>query len=195
MDPLTTSLLDILYELREHNTPLIIGGGFGLFLKRQHLIRHGERTLLDSIPDVRSTNDIDLFLQAEVVASLERARAITAALKRLGYVPLEEAKFFQWKRSVLIAGVAQEVKLDFLVGPIGEFKDRLHIKLPRVRPKGDIEWHAYSTEEAIGIEKDLRSIDLEGRLSGGGTFKATAFAPQAFTYLIRRPVGRDLPGD
>ena len=33
MDPLTTSLLDLLYELREHDTPLIIGGGFGLFLK------------------------------------------------------------------------------------------------------------------------------------------------------------------
>ena len=47
MDPLTTSLLDLLYELREHDTPLIIGGGFGLFLKCQHLKQRGVRTLLD----------------------------------------------------------------------------------------------------------------------------------------------------
>lgn len=186
MDPLTTSLLDLLYELREHNIPLIIGGGFGLFLKRQHLTRHGERTLLDSIPEVRSTNDIDLFLRVEVVASLERAQAFRAALSRLGYVPVEGAEFYQWKRSVLIAEVAQEIKLDFLVGPIGEFKDRLRIKQFRVRPKGDVKWHAHRTEEAIEIENDPIPVELKGRLSGGEPYMTTAFVPQAFPYLMMK---------
>jgi len=32
MDPLRTSLLNLLYELRDRDVPLTIGGGFGLFL-------------------------------------------------------------------------------------------------------------------------------------------------------------------
>lgn len=62
MDPLLTSLLDLLREFDARNVPLIVGGGFGLYLKRRHLSRTGERTLLSSLPAVRSTNDIDMFL-------------------------------------------------------------------------------------------------------------------------------------
>jgi hypothetical protein len=60
VDPLLASLLDLLYELEGRGIPLMIGGGFGLFLKRRHLAATGERTLLGQLPQPRATNDLDL---------------------------------------------------------------------------------------------------------------------------------------
>jgi hypothetical protein len=39
------------------------------------------------------------------------------ALRRLKYEVVPEAKFLQWKRTIDVAGVPQEVKVDFLIGP------------------------------------------------------------------------------
>ncbi len=38
-DPLLATLLDLLFDLEEHGAdiPLILGGGYGLYLKQQHL--------------------------------------------------------------------------------------------------------------------------------------------------------------
>ena len=58
MDPLRTCLLDLLYELRDQNVPLTVGGGFGLFLKRMHLAERATRTLFAELPEPRATNDI-----------------------------------------------------------------------------------------------------------------------------------------
>jgi len=61
-----------------------------------------------------------VFLRAELLTDKHRTGALVAAIHRLGYVPLEEAKYFQWKRAIEVGGVTQEVKLDALVGPLGE---------------------------------------------------------------------------
>jgi hypothetical protein len=53
MDPLRTCLLDLLYELRDQDAPLTIGGGFGLFLKRQHHTERRDRTLFGELPEPR----------------------------------------------------------------------------------------------------------------------------------------------
>ena len=58
MDPMRTCLLDLLYELRDQNVPLTVGGGFGLFLKRMHLAERATRTLFAELPEPRATNDI-----------------------------------------------------------------------------------------------------------------------------------------
>ena len=105
MDLLTGSLLDLLHELREYDLPLTVGGGFGLFLKRLHLARTGERTLFGELPAPRATNDLDLFVRAEVLADFSRTRELADAIRRLGYRPVEEAKFLQWKREIGVAGV------------------------------------------------------------------------------------------
>jgi len=115
MDPLTTSLLDLLYELREDEIPLTVGGGFGLFLKRKHIAATGARTLFAELPAPRSTNDLDLFLRAEVLADAECTRRIAHAIRQLGYQPVEEARYLQWKRAVQVGAVVQEVKIDILV--------------------------------------------------------------------------------
>lgn len=186
MDPLFASLLDLLRELDGQGVPLTVGGGFGLYLKRMHLSRTGERTLFAELPDVRSTNDIDVFLRAEVLADLRRTNDVAEAIRRLGYAPIEEARFLQWTRSVTVAGISQEVKIDVLVGPLGRYRASLKVKRPRARPKGEIEFHAYIVEEALHIEDQPIGVAIEGRTSDGQPSRGTVYVPEAFPYLMMK---------
>jgi hypothetical protein len=71
MDRLYANLLHLLRELDAQGVPLTVAGGFGLYLKRMHLGTRDEQTLFVELPDVRSTNDIDLTRPAQ-------RRAVTA---------------------------------------------------------------------------------------------------------------------
>jgi hypothetical protein len=186
MDQLTASLLDLLHQLEGRGISITVGGGFGLYLKRQHLAATRQEMLFDQLPEPRSTNDLDLFLRVEVIADLGRTQEVAEAIRRLGYTAVETAKFLQWKREVVVAGVAQEVKIDILVGPLGPFRERLHVKMPRVRPKGSIEFHAYAVEEAIRIEDEPLAVAVTGIRSTGEPYAGTAFVPQAFPYLMMK---------
>ncbi|MEX0714424.1 MAG: hypothetical protein WD278_18960 [Pirellulales bacterium] len=185
MDQLTASLLDLLHEL-EGGVPIMVGGGFGLYLKRRHLAASGQRTLFDRLPEPRATNDLDLFLRVEVLADLRRTRIVAEAIRRLGYRVVEDAKFLQWKRHAVVGGVPQEVKIDILVGPLGEYRNKLHIKMPRVRPKGNIEFHAHAVEEAIHVEEEPIAVTVAGRRSTGEPHAGTVHIPQAFPYLMMK---------
>jgi len=186
MDQLTTSLLDFLHELEGRGVPITVGGGFGLYLKRQHLANTGQQVLFDQLPEPRSTNDLDLFLRVEVLADLDRTRTVAEVIRRLGYTAVEEAKFLQWKREVLVGGIPQQVKIDILVGPLGEYRKKLHVKLPRVRPKGTIEFHAHAVEEAIPIEDDPTLVTVNGMRSTGAPHACPVQIPQAFSYLMMK---------
>jgi hypothetical protein len=186
MDQLLANLLDLLRELDGRGVPLMVGGGFGLYLKRTHLARTGERTLFAELPEVRSTNDIDMFLRAEVLADLSRTRGAADAIRRLGYEVVEEAKYLQWKKPVMVAGVEQEVKIDVLVGPLGRYRAAMKITEPRARPKGDIKFHAHMVEEALHIEDEPIGIAVEGRASDGSPYSGTVYVPEAFPYLLMK---------
>jgi hypothetical protein len=186
MDQLMTSLLDLLHELEGLSIPITVGGGFGLYLKRQHLMSSEQPTLFQQLPEPRSTNDLDLFLRVEVLADLRRTRAVADAILRLGYAAVEEAKFLQWKREVLVGGIAQEVKIDMLVGPLGEYRKNLHVKMPRVRPRGNIEFHAHAVEEAIHVEDEPIVVTVTGQLSSGAPCTGLIHIPQAFPYLMMK---------
>jgi hypothetical protein len=125
MDQLTTSLLDLLHELEGRDIPITVGGGFGLYLKRRHLEVVGARLMFDQLPAPRSTNDLDPFVRTEALIDLGRTREVAEAIRRLGYSVVEAAKFLQWRREVVVAGVPQEVKIDMLVGPLGERRKSL----------------------------------------------------------------------
>lgn len=186
MDPLTRSLLDLLYELRGYDLPLTVGGGFGLFLKRLHLARTGERTLFGELPSPRATNDLDLFVRAEVLADFARTRELADAIRRLGYQVVEEAKFLQWRREIVVAGVTQRVKIDVLVGPLGEFRKKLYVNRPRARPKQSIEFHAHCVEEAVRLEDRPLAVALSGERTSGEPFEGMVYVPQAFPYLMMK---------
>jgi hypothetical protein len=186
MDQLTMSLLDLLHQLEGRHVPITVGGGFGLYLKRQHLDATGQRTLFNQLPEPRATNDLDLFLRTEVLIDMSRTRQVADAVLRLGYTAVEEAKYLQWRRQFVVEGIPREVKIDILVGPVGEHRDKLHIKMPRVRPKGTIEFHAHAVEEAIHIEDEPIAVTITGKRSSGEPHAATVYIPQAFPYLMMK---------
>ena len=51
---LKSSLLYLLHEVEGEDIRLIIGGGFGIFLKVEHVQQQSLRTLLEEWPEPRS---------------------------------------------------------------------------------------------------------------------------------------------
>jgi len=186
MDPLTANLLDLLVELRELPVPLTIGGGFGLYLKRMRLDETRVRTLFSQLPMPRATNDLDLFVRADVLCDLQSMKAVAAALDRLGYEVVPEAKYMQWKKHFDLHGQDREVKVDLLVGPLGQFRERLHVKGVRARPIGPIKLHAHTLEEAVHIDESPVTLTISGNRSNGEPAEAQIHVPQPFTYLMMK---------
>ena len=93
---LQTSLLDLLHEMEAADIKLIIGGGFGIYLKSEHVQRLGMRTLLQEWPEPRSTNDLDLFLRPELLIESEKLRPLAEAIARLGYQVVPGAEKYQF---------------------------------------------------------------------------------------------------
>lgn len=196
MDPLTTNLLDLLFELREHPVPLTIGGGFGLYLKRMRLEETQERTLFSALPVPRATNDLDLFIRADVLCDFQCMEAVAEAFNRLGYEVVPEAKYMQWKKRIDLHGQDREIKIDLLVGPLGQFRDRLHVKGVRARPVGPIKLHAHTVEEAVHLDESPVTLTISGRRSSGLPAETQVRLPQPFTYLMMKLFAfRDRKGD
>jgi hypothetical protein len=184
MDPLVTALLDLAHELPEFPRPLLVGGGFGLYLKQRHLEDGGdERTLLpgELWPPARATEDVDLLLPTEVIVSVDHMRSIREALDRLGYEP--EVNYFQFVKKAS----SGPVKVDLLTCDIpAELFDRVKIKSMRVRPTGDVQLHAYLTREALELWRSPSEFVLRGARSDGSADELRVFVPNAFTYLLMK---------
>jgi hypothetical protein len=101
-EPLLTTLLDLDAALT--STPkLIVGGGYGLYLKQLYLRENPQiRSLfqVQSLPTARTTEDIDLILRAEIVTDSESMGTIRAALDQLGFTVVETAKYTQFVRQM-----------------------------------------------------------------------------------------------
>ena len=178
MDPLTSNLLDLLFELRQYPIPLTIGGGFGLYLKRMWLDKTQERTLFLQLPMPRATNDLDLFIRADVLCDFQTMKSIAEALDRLGYEVVTEAKYMQWKKHFDLHGQDREIKIDLLVGPLGQYRERLHVKGVRARPIGPIKLHAHTLEEAVHIDESSITLTIAGNRSNEEPAKADIRVPQ-----------------
>ena len=88
-EPLLTTLLDLDATLNS-NPKLIVGGGYGLYLKQLYLRDNRQiRTLfdIDDLPTARTTEDIDLILRADIVTDSQSMGTIRAALDHLGFSP------------------------------------------------------------------------------------------------------------
>jgi hypothetical protein len=188
-DLLEDSLLDLLDEL--HNTEVrpILGGGYGLYLKQRFLHETGARALLGSIPEARSTNDLDLFLRTEVVADAHQFRQVAEALERLGCRPIESLKYLQFIRDVFAAGERREVKFDILTGPPHPGVDTRRIRTDPVRwrPRSPgIALHARPTPEAVAIEEHLIEIPLRRRPATVEPYQTVVLLPQPFSYALMK---------
>lgn len=185
LDALKTNLLDLHHEVAEHGIRLILGGGYGLYLKQQHLQSQSIETVLDveMWPVPRATNDLDVFLTAEVVTDSSTMKVIRSALDRLSYLEIESAKFYQFVKPI---STTQRVKLDLLAGPLGQHEGRVKRDARRVRPRRSVNLHARRVDEALDIESECTEIELTGRLSSGETHAARVHEPQPFTYLLMK---------
>ncbi|MGH9970545.1 MAG: hypothetical protein ACREBG_22515 [Pyrinomonadaceae bacterium] len=181
-DPLLSQLGQFAEKLAKNNIRLIIGGGYGLLLKANHIRRIGARTRLEQIPIARSTGDIDVFLTTEVITDKNNMAAIRQALDELGYLPVPGAEFYQFFREVTIGGAPRNLKFDFLAAPVlGEQAKNVRADVRRIRPRGTTEtpMHAHTTPEAVTIEEHLLSVDI-----GDGDKPIEVFLPHPFSYAL-----------
>ncbi|MBN1488429.1 MAG: hypothetical protein JXA69_00805 [Phycisphaerae bacterium] len=185
LDVLKTSLLDLHKEVARHGIRLIVGGGYGLYLKQQLLQSQHIETLLDVEiwPEARATNDLDVFLTAEVATDSTSMKVIRSALDKLGYLEIESAKFYQFVKPLR---VGQQVKLDLLAGPLGQYEERAKVDVRRVRPRRSVNLHARRVDEALCIEESCTEIEVDGCLSSGEAHEATVCVPQSFSYLLMK---------
>jgi hypothetical protein len=190
MNPVTdlrTSLMDLLYELDGSDIRLIIGGGFGIYLKIEHVQQLGIRTLLEEWPEPRSTNDLDLFLRAEVLIESVKARPLAEALERLGYEVFPGAEKYQFVKTGPGGGAAGSVKVDILTGPQACFQDtRVRVDARRARPKPSVDIHAHPVDEALTLEEGLLPVPLKGRLRSGDPWESEISIPHPYTFLMMK---------
>ena len=187
VDPLETTLLDLLYELREADLPLILGGGYGLFLRQKQVIESGERLLLDSVPPLRSTNDLDFFLRTELMADSTRLKPLREALDRLGFTVIASAQNYQFARVFLLGGQEWDVKIDLLTRKPDQAEyPRLKFDARRVSPHPSVGVHAHTTPEAIAIEADITPLTVDGQRTGGADYSGVVYLPSSYAFLMMK---------
>ena len=104
-------------------------------------------------------------------------KAVAAALERLDYEAVPEAMYMQWKKHFDLQGQDREIKVDLLVGPLGQFRERLHVKGVRARPIGPIKLHAHTVEEAVHIDESPAVLTISGTLQWGACRGANPCSP------------------
>ena len=182
---LEKSLLDLLSLLDSSDFPLILGGGYGLYLRRTILEREGTRTLLEHWPEARSTNDLDLFLRPELLCDSSRLALLKSALDELGYTPVEGAEHYQFRKDDPDGFIERGIKIDLLTGPRSSFEETgLKVDERRVRPNPSVKVHAHPTDEAITLEENLQEVKLS--VGENGEQNKSVFLPHPFTYSLMK---------
>lgn len=186
---LRTSLLDLLHALGENVHGVLLGGGYGLYLKQLYLAEVGRRTLIraDLWPAPRATQDLDLMLSAELVADARLMGAVRAALDRLGYTVVKGSEYLQFARTI---SAAQVVKIDLLTAQLDALQDTPAIRANsrRARPSATDrpDLHAHPTDGALALTETPLVIEIAGKLSNGKASAAQVTIPHPFSYLMMK---------
>jgi len=181
-DPLLDQLRHLAKKLAQKNIRFIVGGGYGLLLKANHIRRIGARTRVEQIPISRSTGDIDVFLTTEVITDQNNMAAIRQALDELGYSPVPGAEFYQFFREVTIGGAPRNLKFDFLAAPVfGEQAKKVKADVRRIRPRSVTgpPMHAHTTPEALTVEEHLLAVSIDQ-----ADKQIQVFLPHPFSYVM-----------
>ena len=189
MGVLKSCLLDLLRKLEDKNFPLILCGGFGLYLKQLELQQRGSdyQPLLhgEFWPRPRTTEDMDILIRTEIFAKADRFRLLRQTLDGLGYQPIVGAEYMQFVRKLPDGG---DVKVDLLTGPVVEpLRDKVRIKDRRISPVAQsIGLHARRSDEALGFQDNLLEIRIAGQCTDGHAYESTVFIPPAVTFLMMK---------
>jgi hypothetical protein len=139
---LQTALLDLLHEVEGTEIRPIIGGGYGIYLKIEHVRRLDVRTLLREWPEPRSTNDLDLFLRPELLIHSAKLKPLAGAIARLGYQVVPGAEKYQFVKPGPEGIQAGSIKIDILTGPQSRFKGTKVKTDTRRRPAPSTRWNS-----------------------------------------------------
>jgi len=182
---LEKSLYDLLSKLDSTICPLILGGGYGLYLRRTILEQDGTRTLLEHWPEARSTNDLDLFLRPELLCDSDRLKTLKVAFDELGYTPVEGAEHYQFRKDDPDGFIERGIKIDLLTGPSSCFEGKgLRVDERRVRPNPSVNVHAHPTDEAITLEQHLQEVKIQIGDDEGAS--ESVFLPHPYTYALMK---------
>jgi hypothetical protein len=99
LQTLSDSLCQLLKQIEFTDIKLIIGGGFGIYLKVERVRNFGMRTLIEPEfwPEARSTNDLDLFLRPELLVDSQKLTPLARALSDLNSEPVQGAEKYQFR--------------------------------------------------------------------------------------------------
>jgi hypothetical protein len=180
MPDLQTALLDLLHEVRGTEIRLIIGGGFGIYLKMDHVRQLGLRTLLREWPEPRSTNDLDLFLRPDLLIESAKLKPLAEALAKLSYKVVPGAEKYQFVKLGPGGIQAGSIKIDILTGPQRSFQGtKVKTDARRIRPSPSVGIHAHPVDKVPTLLEGLLQEKLEGRLSSGKSWEAEIFLPHS----------------
>ncbi len=178
IDPLREELRALARDLQRRDISLIVGGGYGLVLRTELIMKSGSRTLVPDFPGARSTEDLDIFLKAEVISNSAKTGPIREALDRRGYEPV--VRHFQFEREVDYMNRTRKVKVDFLAAPVPvDLSAHVRTDSVRVRPRDGKGLHAHLTPEALTVEESMTAIDI-----GEDDERLTIYLPHPFSYLL-----------
>ena len=136
---LRTALLDLLHEARDTDIKLIIGGGYGIYLKTGYVRRLDLRTLLQEWPEPRSTNDLDLFLRPELLIEPAKLKPLAKSIAKLGYRVVPGAEKYQFAKPGPRGLEIGSLKIDILTGPQSRFQGtRVKIDSRRAKPNPSV---------------------------------------------------------
>lgn len=128
----------------------------------------------------RATADLDILLETSILASNEQMQAIRKCLDGLSYTVIEGVEFLHFEKQF---SETERVEINFLTGPITdqELAKKIQIRRPRARARGNVQLHAYLTDEAVGLSEHLRSIS-----KGSEAEPSNLFVPHPATLLIMK---------
>ena len=191
--PLASHLLDILHSLEGQDIPLILVGGFGLYLRRRLVETEGLRTLYDILPEPRATEDFDLAVRLHLLADIEKMQTLRNTLNRLGYEVVKSAEEYQFYKPGTGGPDRRNVKVDLMAREPGPDDPRLHSGGVRLMPRRkNNPLHAFRTPEAIAVEDGVREIVIAGSLTTGEVYQCRIFIPHPYAlYLMKLFAFRD----
>ncbi len=124
-DQLLTHLVHLQRELEKANIPLILGGGMSLYVRMQYL-NVAKSSRYPFTIETRSTNDLDLFLSADLIVDAEKVLKLREIIGALGYVVDSNAKNFQFIKETEMYGSRRQVRVELLATPpANELEDKV----------------------------------------------------------------------
>lgn len=178
-DPLKEELIGIVTALRPYEIDLIVGGGYGLYLRTKQILRTQPVMRFNEQPEARSTEDLDFFLSLDVITDVAKMETIRDVIRQRDYEPV--ANYFQFEKKIRVGANKLPVKIDLLAPrPTSDSDlDLVKINEPRIRPRAASNIHAYVMDEAISLNDGLTCISVSD-----DDPEIVVFLPHPFTYLI-----------